>query len=99
MAGNQQITVFQVLADPTRLAIFEHLSRGESTVGALAEKFPISQLVDHRREGRNIFYQARPEGLAPLNDWLNHYRVFWPERLAKLRKVVGEQTAGKGEKR
>jgi DNA-binding transcriptional ArsR family regulator len=113
MAGNQQITVFQVLADPTRLAIFEHLSRGESTVGALAEKFPISQpavsqhlaalrqsgLVDHRREGRNIFYQARPEGLAPLNDWLNHYRVFWPERLAKLRKVLAEQSSGKGERK
>jgi len=108
-----QIEVFQTLADPTRLAIFEHLSRGESTVGALVEHFPISQpavsqhlsalhqagLVERRREGRNIFYQARPEGLAPLNDWLNHYRVFWPERLAKLRKLLAAQKAGKGEKK
>jgi DNA-binding transcriptional ArsR family regulator len=112
MAGARQIAVFQVLADPTRLAIFEHLSQGETTVGSLVEKFPISQpavsqhlavlrqsgLVEHRREGRNIFYQARPDGLAPLTDWLNHYRVFWPERLARLRKLLAEQNAGKGEK-
>lgn len=57
-----------------------------------------SGLVEHRREGRNIFYQARPDGLAPLTDWLNHYRVFWPERLARLRKLLAEQNAGKGEK-
>jgi len=112
MALSRQIELFQTLADPTRLAIFEHLSRGEATVGSLVEKFPISQpavsqhlavlhqtgLVERRREGRNIFYQARPDGLAPLHDWLNHYRVFWPERLARLRKLLGEQSAAKGEK-
>jgi DNA-binding transcriptional ArsR family regulator len=111
MTGNRQLEVFQILADPTRLAIFEHLSRGETTVGSLVKRFPISQpavsqhlaalhqsgLVERRREGRNIFYQARPDGLAPLNDWLNHYRVFWPERLARLRKILTEQNAGKGE--
>jgi DNA-binding transcriptional ArsR family regulator len=110
--------LFQAFADPTRLAIFEHLSRGEATVGSLVDKFPVSQpaisqhlavlrrsgLVEYRREGRNLFYQARPDGLAPLTDWLNHYRVFWPERLARLRGVLAEQSASKqsklrGEKR
>jgi DNA-binding transcriptional ArsR family regulator len=91
------------------------LSQGESTVNALVRKFPISQpaisqhlgvlrrchLVNHRREGRNAYYQARPEGLAPLTDWLTHYRDFWPERLARLKAVLDTQSQSnptKGEK-
>ena len=113
MTSNRNAELFQILGDPTRLAIFEQVSRGETTVSALVERFPISQpaisqhlgvlrewgLVERRREGRNMYYQARPEGLAPLNDWMNHYRVFWPEKLARLRKLLADQRAGKGEKK
>jgi DNA-binding transcriptional ArsR family regulator len=104
--SKRQIVLFQTLADPTRLAIFEQLSRGESTVSALAERLPISQpavsqhlavlrrcgLVAHRREGRSAIYHASPEGLAPITDWLNHYRVFWPERLNRLKNLLAEQS-------
>ena len=106
MPDKRQAAIFQTLADPTRLAIFEHLSRGESTVNALTKRFPISQpavsqhlavlrrcgLVAHRREGRSAIYQARPEGLAPLTDWLTHYRTFWPERLGRLKNLLDQQT-------
>jgi DNA-binding transcriptional ArsR family regulator len=111
----RQIALFQTLADPTRLAIFEHLSRGESTVSAIAERFPISQpavsqhlavlrrcgLVAHRREGRSAIYQARSEGLAPLIDWLQHYRTFWPERLDRLKNLLASQAhaPSKGERK
>ena len=105
MPEKRQVALFQTLADPTRLAIFEHLSRGESTVSAIAERFPISQpavsqhlavlrrcgLVAHRREGRSAIYQARPEGLAPLTDWITHYRSFWPERLGRLKNLLATQ--------
>ena len=108
MPDKRQATLFQTLADPTRLAIFEYLSRGESTVTALTKRFPISQpavsqhlailrccgLVAHRREGRSALYQARPEGLAPLTDWLTHYRTFWPERLANLKNLLDQQSKG-----
>jgi DNA-binding transcriptional ArsR family regulator len=113
--NRRQTTLFQTLADPTRLAIFEQLSRGESTVSALADRFPISQpavsqhlavlrrcgLVAHRREGRSAIYQARPEGLSPLTDWLNHYRTFWPERLDRLRDLLANPShdLSKGEQR
>ena len=33
-------------------------------------------LVAERPEGRNVFYRAEPEGLAPLVDWIGHYGVF-----------------------
>jgi DNA-binding transcriptional ArsR family regulator len=110
-----QSALFQTLADPTRLAIFEQLSRGESTVSALTQRFPISQpavsqhlavlrrcgLVAHRRDGRSAIYHARPEGLAPLTDWLNHYRAFWPERLDRLKDLLANQAhdTSKGERR
>jgi DNA-binding transcriptional ArsR family regulator len=109
----KQVALFQTLADPTRLAIFEHLSHGESTVNALVQRFPVSQpavsqhlaallrchLVNHRREGRKVLYQARPEGLAPLTDWLTHYRTFWPERLARLKSMLPGQSLIEGEKK
>jgi DNA-binding transcriptional ArsR family regulator len=109
MSEKRQILLFQTLADPTRLAIFEHLSRGESTVSALAQHFPISQpavsqhlavlrrcgLVAHRRRGRSAIYQARPEALAPLANWLTHYRSFWPERLDRLKNLLTSQSAQK----
>lgn len=106
--NKRQIVLFQTLADPTRLAIFEYLSQGESTVSALTERLPISQpavsqhlavlrrcgLVAHRREGRSAIYRASPEGLAPITSWLNHYRTFWPERLGRLTKLLEVQPKG-----
>jgi DNA-binding transcriptional ArsR family regulator len=108
MPTNKPSTLFQTLSDPTRLAIFEHLSRGETTVTALTECFPVSQpaisqhlavlrrsgLASHRRDGRRMLYQARPEGLAPLTDWLAHYRTFWPERINRLKNLLDKKSKG-----
>jgi DNA-binding transcriptional ArsR family regulator len=95
--------VFRALADPTRRAIFEELSReGERTVHALTRAAGVSQpavskhltvlkrakLVRHRREGRETHYRARPEALAPMVDWLNLYGAFWRERFDKLEAVL-----------
>ena len=90
--------VFRALADPTRRAVYERLTQGEAPVGALSEAFGVSQpavsqhlavlrdagLVVPRRDGRHRYYRARPEGLAPLVDWLEHHRAFWNDRLARL---------------
>ena len=105
MTRKRPATLFQALADPTRLAIFERLTRGESSVSLLVQNFTVSQpavsqhlgvlrrcrLVAHRREGRNIIYWARPEGLEPLVNWFEYYRTFWPERIQALRSVLKEQ--------
>lgn len=103
--------VFQVLADPTRLALFERLAKGEATVTELGRGFSVSQpaisqhlaalrrcnLVSHRREGRNAIYKVRPEGLAPLYDWLEQYRKLWPERLDRLKNLLETSSNSKGE--
>jgi DNA-binding transcriptional ArsR family regulator len=96
-------SLFKALADPTRRAIFERLIRdGSLTVHALTERAGVSQpmvskhlaalkrvrLVRNRRKGRETHYQARPEALAPLVDWIGHYGAFWQSRFDQLEDVL-----------
>src|SRR6202162_428064 len=84
--------LFTTLGDPTRRAIFERLCRdGEQTVWMLTEEAGVSQpavskhlgvlktagLVRDRHKGRETHYSARPQGLAPLIDWMSFYSAFW----------------------
>jgi DNA-binding transcriptional ArsR family regulator len=95
--------LFKALSDPTRRAIFEHLSRdGEQTVHALTYRAGVSQpavskhltvlkrakLVGHRREGRETHYSAQPQALAPLVDWMSQYGAFWRERFDQLENLL-----------
>jgi len=96
--------VFQALADPTRRAVFERLSRREMSVAEITAGFSVSQpaisqhlaalrragLVLERREGRRAFYRSDPSGLEPLAMWMERYREFWPERLQKLKRILKE---------
>src|SRR5919112_6391294 len=97
-----QDKIFQALADPSRRAIFESLTRGEAAVKDLTARFDISQpavsqhlaalkdagLVDARREGRCVYYRVQPRGLKPLVDWLAHYRAFWTEQVGRLERLL-----------
>lgn len=94
--------IFQALADPSRRAIFESLTRGESAVKDLTARFDISQpavsqhlaalkdagLVNARREGRCVYYRVEPKGMKPLIDWITHYRAFWVERVDRLEQLL-----------
>ena len=95
--------LFRALADPTRRAIFEQLTRhGEQTVHALTSHAGVSQpadskhltvlkranLVRHRRAGRETHYRARPDALAPMVDWLRDYSVFWRDRFDRLENLL-----------
>lgn len=96
--------IFQALADPSRRAIFESLTRGEAAVKDLTARFQISQpaisqhlatlkeagLVNGRREGRHVYYRVEPRGLKPLIDWIAHYRAFWTERVDRLERLLEE---------
>ena len=97
--------VMRALADPTRRALFERvvgsheITVAELTKGSGVTQGAISQhlkslkqagLVAERPEGRNVYYRAAPEGLAPLADWMSHYALFWQERFANLRTLLKE---------
>jgi DNA-binding transcriptional ArsR family regulator len=95
--------LFSALADPTRRAIFERLSRdGEQTVRVLTNSSGVSQpavskhlgvlkhagLVRRRREGRQTHYSAQPQALAPLLDWMSLYGAFWLDRFDRLETLL-----------
>ncbi|HKV37634.1 MAG TPA: metalloregulator ArsR/SmtB family transcription factor [Blastocatellia bacterium] len=95
--------VLKSLADPTRRAIFERLSRdGALTVRMLTDHSGVSQpaiskhlrvlnsagLVRARHRGRETHYQVRPKGLAPLVDWMSFYSEFWRDRFTRLEDVL-----------
>jgi DNA-binding transcriptional ArsR family regulator len=97
--------VMRTLADPTRRAVFERIVQAEEinvaelTRGSGVTQSAVSQhlrslkeagLVADRAQGRNVFYHANPEGLAPLFDWMSHYGAFWRERFADLRTLLKE---------
>ena len=94
--------VFQALADPSRRAIFESLTRGEAAVNDLTSRFDLSQpavsqhlaalreagLVTRRRDGRRAYYRVAPQGMKPLVDWIAHYRAFWTEHVDRLEALL-----------
>jgi DNA-binding transcriptional ArsR family regulator len=104
MPMQAQDAIFRALADPSRRAIFESLTRGEAAVRDLTPRFRISQpavsqhlavlreagLVAERREGRLVYYRVEPKGLRPLIDWIAHYQAFWLDRIDGLQTLLKE---------
>jgi DNA-binding transcriptional ArsR family regulator len=95
--------VFKTLADPTRRALFERLGRdGELSVHALTAPSGVSQpavskhlralkragLVHDRRDGRETYYRAEPEGLKPLIGWMTFFATFWHGRFNRLENLL-----------
>ncbi len=95
--------LFKALADPTRRALFERLTRdGDLTVHALTERAGVSQpmvskhlsalkrarLVRARHAGRETHYSAQPRALAPLVDWMSYYNRFWHDRFDRLEDLL-----------
>jgi DNA-binding transcriptional ArsR family regulator len=97
--------VYGAIADPTRRAILGLLVRGDTTVGALADRFPMSLngvskhvkvleragLVERRIAGREHWLTLRPEPLNDASRWLEHYRAFWEARLEALEHMLIEE--------
>jgi DNA-binding transcriptional ArsR family regulator len=90
------------LADPTRRAILQHLSRGEARVTELAEPFDISlnsvskhirileraELVKRRITGREHFLTFNPAPMESAAEWIERHRAFWTGRLDALEAAL-----------
>ncbi|HZO20308.1 MAG TPA: metalloregulator ArsR/SmtB family transcription factor [Gemmatimonadaceae bacterium] len=90
------------IADPTRRAILQRLSRGPARVTEVAEPFDISlnsvskhirtleraRLVRRRREGREHILSFNPQPLDELSAWIEDKRAFWTARLDDLERAL-----------
>jgi DNA-binding transcriptional ArsR family regulator len=65
-----------------------HRALGDLTFGAVSQHLGVLEragLVTARRDGRSRLYQARPEGLGPLKEWLES---MWDDALASLKSLA-----------
>lgn len=100
------------LADPTRRAILQRLSRGEARVTELAKPFPISlnsvskhirvleraNLVRRRRVGREHILAFNSAPLDEAAVWLAEKRAFWSAQLDALERALrAERSSEAGE--
>lgn len=98
---------FRALADPTRRAMVERLSRGPVAVSDLAEPFPMSlaAVVQHvqiledsgvirtEKVGRVRTCRLEPRGLEGAERWIAKHRALWEQRLDRLGRLLAEQEA------
>src|SRR5262245_55646073 len=90
-----QTTIFQILADPSRLQIVESLLGGEQAVNDLVAGMEIHQsgvsrhlrilenagIVRVRPDGPRRLYSLRPGPFRELDAWVTQYRSLWTARL------------------
>ena len=102
----------RAIAEPRRRQILALVRDEELSAGAIAAHFDVSRpavsqhlsvlrgagLLHERRQGTSRLYQARPEGLADLRDFMNG---FWTDRLERLKLAaeLEQQRRNKGAKR
>ena len=94
--------VFQALADPTRRAVVERLTRGAAPVSELARPFAMALssfsqhldvlqgagLVRSRKAGRVRTYELAPDALGAAERWMAHQRAVWERRLDQLDSYI-----------
>jgi DNA-binding transcriptional ArsR family regulator len=95
---------FRALAEPTRRAIVERLSRGPATVSDLAAPFAMTfaavvqhlqvleacGLIRSEKVGRVRTCRIEPRGLAPIADWIAERRTLAERRLDRLGEILAE---------
>jgi DNA-binding transcriptional ArsR family regulator len=96
--------VFAALADPTRRAIIERLSRGEARVTEVAEPFDMSLnavskhirvleasgVIERRRQGRDHILSINTHSLDEVDGWIEQTRCYWAERLDAMERLLAE---------
>ena len=94
--------IFQAIADPTRRAILVLIASHALTPNALAERFDISRqavskhikilnecnLLEQKKEGREIYYQLKIEKMKQVDEWLEQFRKIWEDRFDQLDNVL-----------
>jgi DNA-binding transcriptional ArsR family regulator len=108
MATDRLSMTLSALADPTRRGILARLSKGEATVGQLAEPYEMSLaavskhlkvlegagLISRSKEAqwRHCKLEAAP--MREVSEFIEFYRRFWDESLDRLEDYLAELQKG-----
>jgi len=96
--------VLAALADPTRRAIIERLSRSEARVTEIAEPFPMSLnavskhirvleasgMIERHRKGRDHILSINTRSLDEVDGWIERTRHYWEKRLDAMELLLRE---------
>jgi DNA-binding transcriptional ArsR family regulator len=106
--------MYQALADASRRAMVERLSRGPASVSELAEPFDMSLsavmqhlqvleasgLVNTEKVGRVRTCRIEPQALGVAERWISQRRAMWERRFDRLGDYLAAQAdAGKEEEK
>jgi DNA-binding transcriptional ArsR family regulator len=108
--GTADDEALRAIAEPRRRAILRLVARDELAAGEIAAAFDITRtavsqhltvlqkagLLTERREGTRRLYQARPEGLAGLREFLDD---MWADALDAAREIAEERRGAAGDDR
>jgi DNA-binding transcriptional ArsR family regulator len=98
-------STFDVLAEPMRRRILDHLRDDEQPVNELVRRLGISQpgvskhlkvlreagLVEVRQDAQRRLYRVRAQPLAEIDAWLAPYRRLWASTLDALERHLDER--------
>jgi DNA-binding transcriptional ArsR family regulator len=99
---SQLDAIFFALADPTRRAMLDTLTKGDANVSELADPFSMSLpaiskhltvlenagLIVREKHGRVRQCHLQPEPLKTAAAWLSHYRAFWEGQFDALEEYL-----------
>ncbi len=105
---NQEVAldrVFHALADPSRRAMVDRLSRGPASVSELAEPFDmtLAAVVQHlkvledsgvvrtEKVGRVRTCRIEAAALTSAEQWITRRKALWERRLDRLGEVLHER--------
>jgi len=91
---------FNAIAEPRRRDILEYLALRERPVGDIVAALRLAQpsvskhlrvlrdvdLVDVRRNGRQIFYRTNAEGIRPVHEWTSRFEHHWRNQLRRVKE-------------
>ncbi len=101
-------SVWNALADPTRRAIVERLTRGPTRVTDIAAPFDMSlnavskhvkvleaaRLVRRTRRGREHTLELNPAPLRDVVRWASEVEQFWSGRLDRIEQFFAKKRKG-----
>ncbi len=103
--------VFHALADPTRRAVIQRLSKGSATVSELAQPFDMalpsfvkhisvlerSRLITSRKRGRIRTCRLESKNLVAAERWFDELRAQWASRYGNLDNLLAKLNGDKND--